>query len=118
MRKRRAAMAHIGPANVASHGRFEQIDNGNLATPPFDLPPAPHNYRWGPFKSSTDTDDFLDSLATLCGNGSPNAQSGMAVHVYSAARSMRDRVRRCRRQRASTGFARVRRCSATTATSP
>lgn len=87
---RRSYVYRIRPSVV--HGRFQRIDNGNLRTPPFELPPSPNNYTWGPFKSATMTDDFVDGLATLCGNGSPTSQSGMAVHVYSAARSMRDRV--------------------------
>jgi len=87
---RRSYLFRIRPSVV--HGRFERIDNGNLRTPPFDLPPSPNNICWGPVGNVAATGDFVDGLATLCGNGSPNSQSGMAVHVYSAVRSMRDRV--------------------------
>ena len=89
-KNRRSYLFRIHPSVV--HGKFERIDNGNVATPPFDIPPAPHNYCWGPFTSSSTTDDFVDGLATICGNGSPNSQTGMAVHVYSAAVSMRNRI--------------------------
>ena len=77
------------------HGRFEQLplgELGNLLAPPFELPAAPHDYCWGPLKSAVDTSDFIEGLATVCGNGSPLSQSGMAVHVYSATTSMEDRV--------------------------
>ena len=87
---RRSYVFRIRPSVV--HGRFERIGNGNVRTPPFDLPPSPNNISWGPFTSTASDDDFVDGLATLCGNGSPDSQSGMAVHVYSATRSMRDRV--------------------------
>jgi homogentisate 1,2-dioxygenase len=87
---RRSYLFRIRPSVV--HGRFERIDNATLRTPPFDLPPSPNNICWGPVGNLVATGDFVDGLATLCGNGSPNSQSGMAVHVYSAVRSMRDRV--------------------------
>lgn len=87
---RRSYVFRIRPSVV--HGQFEQIDGGNLRTPPFDTPPSPNNYCWGPFTSTASDDDFIDGMATLCGNGSPHSQSGMAVHVYAATRSMRDRV--------------------------
>ena len=87
---RRSYVFRIRPSVV--HGRFERVDGGNVRTPPFDLPPSPNNISWGPVGKLAATGDFIDGLATLCGNGSPNSQSGMAVHVYSAVRSMRDRV--------------------------
>lgn len=87
---RRSYSFRIRPS--ASHGTFERIDNGNLLTPPFDLPPSPNSTAWGSVSSMTPNGDFVDSLATLCGNGSPESQSGMAVHVYSTNRSMVDRV--------------------------
>lgn len=87
---RRSYAFRIRPSVL--HGRFEQLPPGNLVTPPFELPAAPHDYCWGPFRSSADTSDFIDGLATVCGNGSPYSQTGMAIHVYSASRSMRDRV--------------------------
>lgn len=87
---RRSYVFRIHPST--SHGRFERIDNGNLRTPPFDLPPSPNNMGWGPVGNLAANGDFVDSLATLCGTGSPNTQSGMAVHVYSTTQSMRDRV--------------------------
>lgn len=89
-RSRRSYVFRIHPSVV--HGRFERIDNNTLLTPPFDTPPAPHNYRWGPFGNEGNTDDFVDSLATLAAAGSPSSQTGVAVHVYAATRSMSDRV--------------------------
>lgn len=87
---RRSYAFRIHPST--SRGRFERIDNGNLSTPPFDLPPSPNNLGWGSVGNLAPSGDFVDSLATLCGNGSPASQSGMAVHVYSTVTSMRQRV--------------------------
>jgi homogentisate 1,2-dioxygenase len=36
--------------------------------------------------------DFIAGMNTVCGNGSPLQQSGMAIHIYTATASMRDRV--------------------------
>ena len=36
--------------------------------------------------------DFVDGLVTMAGNGGPAAQTGAAVHVYAANRSMQRRV--------------------------
>lgn len=87
---RRSYVYRIRPSVV--HGKYERIDNGALRTPPFDLPPSPNHYSWGPVGETTSHHDFVEGLATLCGNGSPNSQSGMAVHLYSASKSMVDRV--------------------------
>ena len=36
--------------------------------------------------------DFVESIVTMAGNGDPHAQSGAAVHIYAANRSMTKRA--------------------------
>lgn len=74
-------------------GRFEEIDRGAFCTPPFDTPVNPNYYAWGPFNGGVEgAVDFVGGITTLCGNGSPLTQSGMAMHVFLANTDMTDRV--------------------------
>jgi len=50
------------------------------------VPPDP--LRWSPFAIPDELLDFVDGLRTLAANGNADAQTGMAVHVYLATRSM------------------------------
>ena len=73
------------------HGPFTRSAATGFATPPFTQPPNPNQLRWDPFPIPETELDFLDGIVTICGNGSPTAQSGAAVHVYRATISMTDR---------------------------
>ncbi len=53
---------------------------------------APEPMRWGPFAIEGVDADFIDGMRTLAANGDAEAQSGMAAHVYLAARSMDQRA--------------------------
>jgi homogentisate 1,2-dioxygenase len=78
----------------AKHPAFARIDNKNLKGTPFDeLEPNPNRLRWDPLPlPREDTpQDFLDGLFTVAGNGDSKTRAGMAVHLYAANRSMRDR---------------------------
>jgi homogentisate 1,2-dioxygenase len=78
----------------ARHPAFRRIDNKNLKSTPFDeLEPDPNRLRWDPLPLPT-TDhetDFIDGLFTVGGNGDTRTRTGMAVHLYAANASMRDR---------------------------
>ena len=50
------------------------------------MPPDP--LRWNPFAIPDEPLDFVDGLRTLAANGDADAQTGMAIHVYLATRSM------------------------------
>ncbi len=50
------------------------------------LPPEP--LRWSPFAIPEQPLDFVEGMHTLALNGDVEAQTGMAVHVYLANRSM------------------------------
>jgi homogentisate 1,2-dioxygenase len=75
-----------------SSSDFEPLPGGNLKTPPLEVPPYPGALRWSPLTLPTTPCDFIDGLVTLCGNGSPKMQTGMAVHLYGANKSMENRV--------------------------
>jgi len=71
---------------------FELMDNGNLRTPPLEIAPYPGALRWGPRPIADESRDFIDGLFTMCGNGSPKSQTGMAVHLFGANKSMVNRA--------------------------
>jgi homogentisate 1,2-dioxygenase len=89
---RRSWMYRILPS--AKHPAFSRIDNKNLKGTPFDeLEPNPNRLRWDPLPlPREDTpQDFIDGLFTVGGNGDVKTRAGIAVHLYAANRSMRDR---------------------------
>eukprot|EP00002_Diphylleia_rotans_P004047 TRINITY_DN1290_c0_g1_i1.p1 TRINITY_DN1290_c0_g1~~TRINITY_DN1290_c0_g1_i1.p1 ORF type:complete len:457 (-),score=82.21 TRINITY_DN1290_c0_g1_i1:384-1754(-) len=53
----------------------------------------PNQLRWLPFAlpSAADKVDFLQGLKSICGAGSPQMKSGIAIHVYTANTSMGSR---------------------------
>jgi homogentisate 1,2-dioxygenase len=86
---RRSWLYRIRPAAV--HGRFARIDAGNLASRFDALAASPDRLRWSPPPLPRESTDFIAGLATLGGNGSPDAHSGCGIHWYVANRSMRER---------------------------
>ncbi len=76
----------------AMHAPFRRISDGLLRSGPFDeVETPPNRLRWDPLPLEGVDGDFVDGLATLAGSGDPASQSGLAVHVYRASRSMTDR---------------------------
>jgi homogentisate 1,2-dioxygenase len=67
---------------------------GPHTAPGHDLPVAPDPLRWHPFALPGDAAavDFVDGLVTICRNGDPDAQAGIAIHVVLANRSMERRA--------------------------
>ncbi|MGH3249441.1 MAG: homogentisate 1,2-dioxygenase [Trebonia sp.] len=89
---RRSWVYRILPS--AKHPPFRRIDNKNLRGTPFDeLEPDPNRLRWDPLPLPAEGEprDFIDGLFTVAGNGDVKTRAGMAVHLYAANRSMRDR---------------------------
>jgi len=76
----------------AMHKPFRAIDAGLLRSGPFnEVPPTPNQLRWRPMPIPSTPTDFVAGIVTLGGNGDPATQSGAAIHVYAANKSMRDR---------------------------
>ncbi|MFN0085215.1 MAG: homogentisate 1,2-dioxygenase [Blastocatellia bacterium] len=71
---------------------FREIGGGWLRSAPFDeAPPTPNQLRWDPLPMPVEPADFIGGLITMAGNGSPQTQTGAAIHLYAANQSMRDR---------------------------
>src|SRR4051812_27935109 len=76
----------------AMHGPYRRIDNKLLRSGPFnEVETPPNRLRWDPLPLPAEPVDFVDGLFTLAGSGDPAAQSGIAVHLYRASRSMGER---------------------------
>ena len=88
---RRSWLYRIRPA--AMHDTFVPYPRGSAARAGFhndfgDGPVTPDQLRWDPLPMPETPTDFIDGLYTMAGNGSAAAQSGVAIHVYAANRSM------------------------------
>ncbi|MFD4245762.1 homogentisate 1,2-dioxygenase [Streptomyces sp. NPDC058525] len=88
---RRSWLYRIRPS--AAHPPFTRTDNGAVRTGPFtEMPADPNRLRWNPLPDPAPGTDFLAGLWTLGGNGDAAQRTGMAIHLYAANASMRDRV--------------------------
>ncbi|HEX5477042.1 MAG TPA: homogentisate 1,2-dioxygenase [Burkholderiales bacterium] len=77
----------------ADHPAFRRVPDGLWRSGPFDeVETPPDRLRWDPFPVASKPADFLDGVATLAGSGDPASQSGLAVHLYRANRSMNGRA--------------------------
>jgi homogentisate 1,2-dioxygenase len=75
-----------------THKPFAEISAGLIRSGPFlEVPAPPNQMRWDPLPFPANPTDFLEGIVTLGGNGDPAMQSGVAIHVYAANRSMEGR---------------------------
>jgi homogentisate 1,2-dioxygenase len=73
----------------AMQPRFARLADGLVRGGPFDEAETPPNrLRWDPLPLPDQPADFVDGLATMAGNGEAASQTGSAVHIYRANRSM------------------------------
>jgi homogentisate 1,2-dioxygenase len=80
----------------AMHGPYKPIADRLLRSGPFaDIEASPNRLRWNPLPIPSKPTDFLDGLVTIAGSGDAASQHGIAVHVYCANRSMKDRFFYC-----------------------
>jgi homogentisate 1,2-dioxygenase len=86
---RRSWLYRIRPG--AMHGAFTRMDNGRIASQFGHAPVPPNQMRWDPLPMPDAPTDFIDGWVTMAGNGSPEAMTGCAIHLYAANRSMGDR---------------------------
>jgi len=82
---RRSWLYRIRPAAV--HGSFVPLDAPRLVGR-FDTPVPPNQLRWSPLPMPHAPTDFIDGWVTMAGNGSPEAMTGCAIHMYAANRGM------------------------------
>jgi homogentisate 1,2-dioxygenase len=84
---RRTWMYRRQPAVVT--GAYTPLAHTFLKTGTKDgLAPPPDPLRWHPVAIPDAPTDFVDGLRTVVVNGDPDAQTGMAAHLYLANRSM------------------------------
>jgi homogentisate 1,2-dioxygenase len=75
-----------------THKPFEEIPSGLIRSGPFvEVPTPPNQMRWDPLPLPAEPTDFVEGLVTLGGNGDPAMQTGLAIHLYAANRSMEGR---------------------------
>ena len=73
-------------------GAFRLAPHPTLLSAPFSAMHTPPNpLRWDPMPHSTNNLDFIDSLFTMAGHGSIETNTGAAIHLYCATKSMTDR---------------------------
>jgi len=85
---RRSWLYRIRPAAV--HGSFVPLEAPRLVSR-FDNAAPPNQLRWSPLPMPTAPTDFIDGWVTMAGNGSAEAMTGCAVHLYAANQSMAGR---------------------------
>ncbi|WP_114229118.1 MULTISPECIES: homogentisate 1,2-dioxygenase [Sphingomonas] len=88
---RRSWLYRLRPS--AAHPAFTRYEGAELFAPGTVRHPfAPNRLRWGPLEVEADK-DWLDSLTTMCVAGEgPQAQAGVAMHVYRCGRDMEQRA--------------------------
>jgi homogentisate 1,2-dioxygenase len=88
---RRSWLYRIRPA--ALHEPFKRASkgNGNIVSRFDELATSPNQLRWDPLPLPVVPTDFIDGWVTLGGNGSAQAQSGNAFHLYASNRDMHGR---------------------------
>lgn len=75
-----------------THKPFEIAEQKQVRSGPFDeVPTPPNQMRWNPLPIPTEPTDFVDGIVTMGGNGDPAVQNGVAIHLYAANQSMKDR---------------------------
>ncbi|MFW2341518.1 homogentisate 1,2-dioxygenase [Brevundimonas sp.] len=88
---RRSWLYRLRPS--AQHPAYQKIARGLIRSGPFDeVPPNPNRMRWNPLPVPETPTDWVEGLVTYAGNGDPDADAGVGIHLYAANRSMTDRV--------------------------
>jgi homogentisate 1,2-dioxygenase len=86
---RRSWLYRIRPAAV--HGTFRALPEAALGGRFDAVATPPNRLRWSAAAVPRRAPDVIAGLATICGNGSPDAHSGCGIHWYVANRSMQER---------------------------
>lgn len=76
--------------SVRIHGRFRLLPHPSLVSKRVSDAVTPEQLRWDPLQVRKRPTDFIDGLVTMATNGDFATQTGSAVHLYAANRSMKD----------------------------
>src|SRR3954465_1553690 len=78
---------------TADHRPFVRYDGAPLLAPGTDMEPlAPNRLRWDPPADLPEGKDFVDGMVTMLANRDAADLEGVAVHLYRASKSMRNRL--------------------------
>jgi homogentisate 1,2-dioxygenase len=78
---------------MAEHAPYEPLGGFEaLRSAPFTDPVSPNRLRWDPLPLPEAQRDWLEGLVTYGGNGDVRTGTGIAIHLYSASRSMERRA--------------------------
>jgi homogentisate 1,2-dioxygenase len=75
----------------AKHQEFKQVGNGLIVSDFTQVPATPNQLRWNPQPMPSVKTDFIAGWVTMAGTGSPDAQTGCAIHLYAANADMTNR---------------------------
>jgi homogentisate 1,2-dioxygenase len=71
------------------HKPYRQIASGLLRSwPSAEATATPNQLRWDPLPIPATPTDFVEGLTTIGGNGNAAVQTGVAIHIYRANKSM------------------------------
>ncbi|MDB5491087.1 MAG: homogentisate 1,2-dioxygenase [Micavibrio sp.] len=74
------------------HPPYTAMKHPTLRSAPFNEAPTPPNQmRWDAPDFPSGQTDFIDGLTTIAGNGDIDSWTGLAIHIYAANASMKDR---------------------------
>src|SRR5215212_8599728 len=78
---------------TADHRPFTRYEGAPLFAPgTVKEPLAPNRLRWDPPVDLPEGKDFVDGMVTMLANRDPADLEGVAVHLYRASQSMRNRL--------------------------
>lgn len=75
------------------HHPFTKYEHSTWQSPPFNnIEQSPNQYRWSPeeLRSSDPSVNFIESIKTICGFGSPASLQGAAASLFCANQKMSD----------------------------
>ncbi|MGA8043136.1 MAG: homogentisate 1,2-dioxygenase [Terracidiphilus sp.] len=79
-----------------THKPYEPLPALHMRSGPFhETAATPNQLRWDPLPIPEQPADFVEGIVTYGGNGDPALQTGVAIHLYAANRSMEDRFFYC-----------------------
>ena len=90
-RNRRSWLYRIRPSTVHKPYTPVRIQRLIRGWPCADAVTTPNQLRWSPEPIPQGAVDFVDGMMTLGGNGDASVQTGAAIHIYVATRSMHKR---------------------------
>ncbi|HWD99688.1 MAG TPA: homogentisate 1,2-dioxygenase, partial [Bryobacteraceae bacterium] len=76
-----------------THKPFEALPDAELmrSGPFHETRVSPNQMRWDPLPIPEESTDLIEGMVTMGGNGDPATQTGLAIHMYAANRSMAER---------------------------